>query len=225
VAILFDLDDTLLDHAGAFRAGAEALYASVRPPVPLDEFVAAWYGSLQRHFERYLAGELTYDEQRLVRVRDVIDASLSDDEAERVFATYLDAYENAWALFPDVEPLLRGLEGHRLGIVTNGQVLQQRKKLERTGLLERFACVVISEEAGVSKPNAAVFHKACALLGEDPGRSVYVGDRYDIDAVGARRAGLCGVWLDRHRTAGAQHERPFIHSFDELAALVSTLKL
>jgi putative hydrolase of the HAD superfamily len=82
-------------------------------------------------------------------------------------------------------------------VISNGQAAQQRSKLERTGILDRFDRVLISEECGCAKPNAAIFHRACSMVDESPQQSVYVGDLYDVDAVAARAAGLTGIWLDR----------------------------
>ncbi len=50
---------------------------------------------------------------------------------------------------------------------------------------------------GVGKPDRRVFTEACRLLGTAPARTVYVGDELEVDALGARSAGLRGVWLDR----------------------------
>src|SRR6185436_19800938 len=108
--------------------------------------------------------------QRWARVRDVIDSSLSDVEADQVFDIYLAAYEEAWALFPDVLTCLDGLAGYRLGIITNGQVHQQRLKVQRLGVSNRFECLVISEGFGVAKPSPGIFHRACAEIGERPSR-------------------------------------------------------
>jgi putative hydrolase of the HAD superfamily len=120
---------------------------------------------------------------------------------------------------------LDGLSDCQLGIVTNGQGNQQRLKLERTGIRDRFDCVVISEEHGKAKPHPALFQRACSYLGQEPGRSVFVGDIYELDAIGARRAGLVGVWLDRAVTVGLEHTAPIIHSLGELAAVVRRVQL
>ena len=221
MAVFFDLDDTLLDHASALRAGAGALYDRVQPSLPFDAFLAHWTASLARHYDRYLAGELSYEQQRWERVREVVDATLSDAAADGVFRTYLEAYEAAWSLFPDVQTTLIRLSGHRLGIITNGQAGQQRRKLEETGLLARVECVVISEECGFAKPNPEIFLKACSVLSDAPDSSVYVGDRYDVDAVGARKAGLTGIWLDRGRSATSDHEPPIITTLRELPSLLA----
>lgn len=102
MAVFFDLDDTLLDQASASLAGAGALYELVQPSVPFDAFVRQWTASLAHHYDRYLAGELSYEQQRRERVREVVDPTVSDAAADHVFRTYLEAYEAAWSLFPDV---------------------------------------------------------------------------------------------------------------------------
>jgi len=219
--ILFDLDDTLMDDGAAERSAATYLHKRVETPLSVEEFVSQWSMALRRHFDRYLAGEVSFQGQRRDRVRELIDSSLSDEIADRIFADYHASYEAGWALFPDAVPCLNGLPGFRLGLITNGQRDQQRRKLVRTGILDRFECVLISEECGCSKPDPAIFIRACASVGELPESSVYVGDRYDIDAQAARRAGLHGIWLDRKRTGNASHTPPIIGSLGELLTAIA----
>jgi len=225
VTILFDLDDTLLDHRHACEQGARVLHQQAGVSAPADEFITRWQASLQRQFDRYLAGELSYQQQRLARVREIVDSGLSDAEAEHWFEIYLRAYEASWALFPDVLPALAQLPDARVGIITNGQGAQQRRKLAQTGLLEKCACVVISEEVGSAKPEVAIFHHACERLGVAPEATVFVGDRYDVDAQAAKRAGMRGVWLDRHGRATRAHEAPILRSLDGLPDLVAQFAL
>ncbi len=223
MVVLFDIDETLLDHRTTERAAATALHRIAMVTRPVGDFVAAWSDALERHFRRYLAGELSYEDQRRARVREVVDATLDDEAADRLLMHYLDAYLAGSTLFPDVLPCLDRLArgGHRLGIISNGQSDHQRTKLTRCGIADRFEHILISEECGHHKPAPEIFAQACARMGEPPARAVYVGDRYDVDAEGARRAGLRGIWLDRHARAGAEHEAPIISSLDELdAALI-----
>ena len=140
-----------------------------------------------------------------------------------MFATYIQAYEQGWCLFPDVEECLDALADHRLGVITNGQRDQQVTKLKRTGILHRFDCVVVPSDCGLPKPESAMFHHACSLADVSSKQAVYVGDAYDVDALAARRAGLVGVWLDRSGTARGEHAPPVIGSLTDLPALVRTL--
>jgi putative hydrolase of the HAD superfamily len=183
-----------------------------------EDFAVAWSEALERHFQRYLAGELSYDEQRRARVRETVGGSLTDPEVDRLLAVYLDAYLAGAALFPDVLPCLDALAHHRLGIVSNGNTAHQTTKLVRTGIADRFHCILISESCGHAKPSPEIFLQACARAGEPPSRAVHVGDRYDLDAEGARRAGLRGIWLDRSRRRGAEQKPPIISSLLELVA-------
>jgi putative hydrolase of the HAD superfamily len=218
--VFFDIDDTLLDHAAAARAGAMALHRNIGAQVPVEQFVSDWAAALDRNFPRYLAGELSFQGQRRQRIREVVDAELTDEAADAVFLGYQEAYEAAWALFPDVLPCLETLSNGRVGVISNGQVEQQCQKLKHTGIEARFECIVISEECGWSKPSPEIFLEACRRIGVSPAESVYVGDRYDIDAEGARRAGLTGVWLDRLHARTTSHESPIIGTLDGLAGLL-----
>jgi len=218
--ILFDIDDTLVDHTVAANTGARVLHESVGSSLPLPEFLARWGDALERHFERYLRGELTFQGQRRERAREVVDPTLIDAHADRVFATYQEAYEAAWSLFPDVGACLDRLSSsHSLGVISNGEAQQQRSKLTKTGIAQRFSCILISEECGYAKPSREIFLRACELAGEPPTNVVYVGDRYDVDAEGARAAGLAGVWLDRRARATTDHVPPLIRGLDELCSL------
>jgi len=121
MAVFFDIDDTLLDHEAAARAGAAALHRSLAAAAPVEQFVAAWAAALDRNFPRYLAGELTFQGQRRERIREVVDGGLTDEAADSVFAGYQQAYEAAWTLFPDVLPCLDALSHGRVGIISNGK--------------------------------------------------------------------------------------------------------
>jgi putative hydrolase of the HAD superfamily len=195
--ILFDVDDTLLDDATATREAVDALREHLELGVPVLEFRTRWFDSLRRHFARYITGQVDFQEQRRARIRDALAADLSDLDADEIFDVYLSVYEQKWALFADVLPCLDALGAHRLGIVSNGNAQQQRRKLSRLGIVDRFSCVVVSEDCGWAKPDARIFARACELGNATPPNVVHVGDRRDIDALGAARAGLRAVWLDR----------------------------
>jgi putative hydrolase of the HAD superfamily len=224
--ILFDIDDTLLDHTAAANAGARRLHHSVSSALPVDAFLTHWGHALERHFDRFLAGELTFQGQRRARVREVVDRTLTDAAADEVFALHQAEYEAAWSLFPDVRECLDQLgSSHSLGVISNGDAQQQRRKLAQTGIADRFACILISEECGHAKPSKEIFLRACAIARVPAANAVYVGDRYDVDAQGARAAGLTGVWLDRRARATADHAPPLIQSLADLAPLLEARAL
>jgi putative hydrolase of the HAD superfamily len=218
--VLFDVDDTLLDDAGASRRAVDALHARLDPSLPQGEFRTRWFESSHYHFTRYLTGQVDFQEQRRARVRDALGADLSDADADDTFDIYLKVYEQSWMLFPDVLPCLDALGGtHRLGIVSNGNARQQRFKLSRLGIVDRFSCVVLSEDCGWAKPDPRIFARACELGDAIPPNVIHVGDRLDIDALGAVRAGLRAVWLDRRDSALDGQSSPDVTRITTLADL------
>ncbi|XVQ09194.1 HAD family hydrolase [Spirillospora sp. CA-255316] len=200
-AVLFDLDGTLFDH-GAAAAGAAAASLPEADPA----YVARrWIELEDLVYERYLAGELSFAEQRRVRITMLAaELGLGDWDASRAdawIAGYLERYEERWSVFADVAGCLDALAALPgppvLGIITNGNGDQQRAKIAGIGLAGRFPHLVISEEAGAAKPAPEIFHLACRTAGAAAARTAYVGDRLATDALGARAAGLRGIWLDR----------------------------
>ncbi|MFF4323154.1 HAD family hydrolase [Streptomyces sp. NPDC001568] len=201
-AVLWDIDDTLFDYTGADTTGfARHLVEEglgERHGSPADA-LARWRRLTERHWARFAAGEVTFPGQRQDRVRDFLgEPALTAGQADAWFDRYVRHYRAAWALFPDVLPVLDTLAGaYRHGVLTNSSLANQDPKLRRLGLRERFEVLVCAAELGVSKPEAAAFLSACEALGLPPDEVAYVGDQPEIDARGARDAGLTAVWLDR----------------------------
>lgn len=199
--IFFDIDDTLLDNRGAERAAAmdfHRLHTDIFPMSP-EEFAVRWRAATEKHVRRYLLGELSFQGQRRERLKELFAPRvlLSDAEADHLFQSYLISYERNWKLFSDVETCFDQLAGTRLGIISNGESYQQRKKLIVTGLTDRFSIITISEEIGLSKPNPKIFIEACRAAKVNPSDCWHIGDDLNADAQGSLSAGLHGVWLNR----------------------------
>jgi len=72
----------------------------------LVEFLLAWYPAQESHYARYYAGEISFQDQRRERLREVTDPTLAEDAADRIFALFSDAYEANWTLFKAAVPCL-----------------------------------------------------------------------------------------------------------------------
>ncbi len=218
--IFFDVDDTLLDNATAQRQAARKFARHFYDVLGIDAdaFVVQWHDVIARHYVRYLAGEISFQEQRRGRIREFFGPQLSDLEADDLFEVYLTYYEESWALFPDVVPALNSLADFKLGVITNGNPRQQRKKLQRFGIRDYFAVVITPEDAGVSKPHPQIFAHACECVGVCSADCLYVGDQLETDAQAARSAGLVSVWLNRDITTMSVPDIDVIHTLTALRA-------
>ena len=115
--VLFDLDDTLFAHR---RAVEDGVVAHLRTTGLLDsgldgaEEARRWSALEERHYTRYLEGELDYLGQRRARATDFLEpygvTFETDGDAELWFETYLHQYRAAWQLHDDAIPALRALD-------------------------------------------------------------------------------------------------------------------
>jgi putative hydrolase of the HAD superfamily len=200
--VIFDIDGTLVDHLGAQRTALTRLHETLEEAkrVSFDEFAATWQRETERYMEQYLAGKITFIQQRLLRVKAVFDFLgewVTDERAMIVFRTYLAAYEGSWQLYDDVLPCLDSFGEYRLAVISNGDSGQQRRKLARMGIASRFESVVVSGDLGVSKPHPGVFERSLHELGVPAGEAIYVGDNLEADALGAQEVGMWAIWLAR----------------------------
>ncbi|MGO3885062.1 MAG: HAD family hydrolase [Mycetocola sp.] len=203
--VLFDLDDTLLDHRSAVERGLLS-HITDGPHrisgVDAQRAIGHWHELEHRHYHRYLSGELSMIEQRRARAVDFVSefrSAPTDAEADGWFDAYFERYRTSWTLFDDAIPTLDALDeaGYRIGLITNGEEDYQRVKLNRLGLSDRFEHPVFSGAEGVAKPDRVIFDRAVERYGVAPENAIYVGDRLRTDAIGAAQAGLTGVWLTR----------------------------
>jgi len=233
--VLFDLDDTLFAHRESVELGIHAHRTALGGPFaeadPLTEF-ARWNALEEEHYHRYLAGELDFHGQRRARARGFVapyGIELDDESAEAWFESYLVEYERSWALHDDVSACFAAIAPRTLGIITNGDLTFQSAKIVGTGLDAEIPLdhVVASGDVGVAKPDARIFELAAERFGASAAEACYVGDRLHTDAIGAARAGLLGVWIDRkgvatdeQRSEAAAEGVPVIRTLAELPALL-----
>ncbi|MEV6330977.1 HAD family hydrolase [Streptomyces sp. NPDC051909] len=224
-AVLWDIDDTIFDYAGADRAGMRAHLAAeglLGRYGSVEDALARWKELTELHWRRYEAGGGDWQEQRRGRVRDFLGRpGLTAGEADDWFERYVVHYEAAWELFPDTVPVLDLLaDDYRHGVLSNSSLHNQDHKLRALGVRDRFEAVVCAVELGVAKPAPEAFHAACTALDLRPCEVAYVGDHPDIDARGADGAGLTGIWLDRADTGG----RPDLKRITSLRQLPALLR-
>jgi putative hydrolase of the HAD superfamily len=123
-------------------------------------------------------------------------------------------------ILPGTREALDRIRGeHAIAVISNadGKI---DAVLRRTGIADRFASITDSGNVGHEKPHPAIFEAALREMKASPSESLYVGDVYSVDYVGARQAGMQAVLFD---VAGAYREREFPR-VESLAGLEGWLK-
>lgn len=85
--------------------------------------------------------------------------------------------------------------GLRLAVVSNSDG-RAEEALAAVGILDQFEFVIDSQLVGVEKPDPRIFRIALERMGLEPAEGLYVGDIYEVDVIGARRAGLDVILMD-----------------------------
>jgi putative hydrolase of the HAD superfamily len=195
-AVLFDLDDTLYDQRqwldGAWKAVAgRAGEWGAADPVALE---AALRAAADDGSDRggIIDNALVAVQASAVPVAPLVAAFRAHEP------TRLDPY-------PGVATALQTLADRvPLGLISDGDPLVQRAKLQALGLGVYFTTLVFSDEYGRAhrKPDPLPFQVAIGALGVDPGDAVYVGDRPAKDVAGPAAVGMrairvrTGEWCD-----------------------------
>jgi len=128
-------------------------------------------------------------------------------------------FKTKLVLFDDVIPALKDLKSRELilGLISNVE-RDLTTTMNELGLPSWLDIVVTSLDAGFSKPQPEIFKEAIGRARVQPSQAVYVGDQYQIDCVGAERAGMKGILIDRGGYFQDITDCPRIQSLVELAA-------
>jgi phosphoglycolate phosphatase len=177
LAVLFDLDGTLLDTAPDMVGALDELRRENGfAPLPFEEVRAL----------------VSHGSGRLVRL------GFPEADSERLAVLqrrYLEIYAAALSartrLFPGMDAVLAELAARRLalGVVTNKPSWLTEPLLKQLGLRERFACVISGDSLSERKPHPMPLLHAAKLAGAAPEDCLYVGDA-ERDVQAARAAGM-----------------------------------
>ncbi|MDD5127165.1 MAG: HAD family hydrolase [Dehalococcoidales bacterium] len=228
-AVFFDLYHTLvryeppredLQSAALKEFGITAQPADLlRPIVAADEFIyteLARQPMSQRSDEDRMALWARYQQKLLAEAGIPATESLV-----RGLLGKMAQAKMKLVLFDDVAPALTGLKGRglTLGLISNIDK-DMTATLRKLGLLAWLEIIVMSVEVGFSKPQPEIFHEALKRARVAPGEAIFTGDQYQVDALGACRAGLKGVLLDRGYYYKEVNDCPRIRSLNEITSLL-----
>jgi len=203
--IFFDLDNTLFDHNAAERAAHRILFQRYRrrlpPEVDFERWLHTYSEENLRLWKQMSQGVVSPSDLRVQRfthtLRRLGGSALL---AEELAVEYVAIYSSQKFTCPNVVPALEYLGGrYELGILSNGFAEIQGDKLALLGISDYFRYVIYSDSVGAMKPQPEIFDAALAACGHRPAELVYVGDSYEDDVLGAKRAGWHAIFYNPTR--------------------------
>ncbi|MBM3303854.1 MAG: TIGR02253 family HAD-type hydrolase [Candidatus Aenigmarchaeota archaeon] len=186
-AVLFDLDNTLIDFMQMKRKSCEAaVEAMIASGLEMSKGKV-----LEILFELYDKYGIEYGmifQELLKRLTGRVDYRML---AEGVVA-YRKGQAACMRTYPNAKKTLVGLKaaGIKLAIVSDAPSVNGWIRLVELGLQDFFDVVVTLHDTGESKPSPLPFKKAVERLGVSPGECLFVGDWVEKDIKGARALGM-----------------------------------
>lgn len=226
VAILLDLDDTLLNFSDCEREAFKIAFAIVGTNTSDSERIRVWqtYQSISSNYWRHKQNNGLSRQQ-------IIEASLQDTFAvlkrnflnvPQLAQTYWNTFCQTACLNPEVKETIKLLSNdYRLGIVTNGYADSQASRLEASGLASYFQSIVVSEVVGCRKPASEIFNIALKELQVKPFEVLFVGDSLAHDYKGAANAGIDFCYFNQ-RSQSFKDLQPK-YSIEKMSQLIGLL--
>ena len=198
-AILWDVDGTLLDFSAAEKAAIRKLFGEFGLGECTDEMVARYSAINDAYWKRLERSEITKAEVLVGRYRDFFsEIGVDPSLAETFNARYQIALGDTVAYRDDSLEIVKALHGRvKQYVVSNGTVIAQTKKLERSHLGEWMDGIFLSEQLGAEKPSPRFFEQVFAALPDIPKEDMLiVGDSLTSDMQGGLNAGVPTCWYN-----------------------------
>lgn len=216
-AILFDLDETLLDRTTSLQRFVTAQHAAfpALQHIPLETYV-------HRFIELDAYGHTWKDfvYRKLIIENDVV--TLTEQE---LLDDYLVNFARFCVGFPYLRATLEELSaaGYRLGVITNGPTPFQERNFAALGVADLFEVVTVSAAVNLRKPDPAIFAYTLAQMKLPAHAALYVGDNPKADIAGAKAAGMRAIWRANPRWPKCDAADAVVHELNELPGLVASL--
>jgi HAD superfamily hydrolase (TIGR01549 family) len=215
-ALLFDLCDTLVTlnfsklptvavNGQAIRSTSGLIYAILQesyPQITFEKFYSVLIETTrQLHLIRDEGLMEVTSEHRFEKILERLGLHQTPETKgllNRMISTHTDQIVQMME-FPESHRLFLKTchERYRFGIVSNfDHAATVYRVLERQGVRDLFEEILISAEVGWRKPRREIFQAALDRMRLDPADTLFIGDRQEIDVVGAKQIGMAAAWLN-----------------------------
>ncbi len=211
-AVLFDLDDTLIDFKRSEGISLRKCYAKYFHHLVSWDAFYVHYASINRALWN-LAEEGKIPTSAIADLRFL---QLADLYQIPFLPEIVQYYEGQLILNSHwnegAEELLDTLKTRKVPVafITNGFTHLQRDKQKKLGLSRYSQIMVVSEECGVAKPHPKIFQTALDLIKSHPSRTLMIGDSLTSDGQGAKNVNMPFCWYNPHKLPNPSDWQPDI---------------
>lgn len=225
--LLWDIDGTLLNFQMAEREAMKKCFEILNLGTCTDEMIARYSQINRKYWEMLERGEITKPEVLIGRFQEFFRLEgLPSDRAEAFNEEYQVRLGDTVCFCDNGYELVKSLRGKvKQYAVTNGTKVAQDRKLTKSGLIDLFDGVFISEEVGVEKPGIGFFEHVWKCIGEyDRSEVMIIGDSLTSDMQGGNNAGIVCCWYNPGHAENQKDVRVDVE-IDDLQKLPGILEM
>jgi putative hydrolase of the HAD superfamily len=232
-AIVFDVDDTIYDQQQPFKNAVNQVFPCVK-----NEDMHQLYIRFRHHsdvtFPKVMANEWTLEYMRYYRIdeslKDLNYSTVSQKDGLIFQKIYEHELDNI-TMHSEVKKVLSFLKEQKIpmGIITNGPTDHQYKKVKQLRLEDWVPTnnIIISQSTGFQKPEKEIFELAAKEFNMEAQHTLYVGDSFENDIIGARNGGWKSLWFNHRLRKMPKNETAChlkeVRSFDGLFSAIENL--
>ena len=186
--VLFDLDNTLYDVRQYFKGAFQELAAYISRKHPISQRTAC---QVLKDIWKQKTSMYPYLFNDVVKV-----LNLDEREVKKMIDIF-NLHEGKLQPYPHLLSMMKKLkkQGCKLGIVTDGTIQRQKRKVRSLRIRRFFDAVVFTKELGGSKQSILPFQKVLHDLHGDSSHTFFVGDNPSLDFQGPKKLGIVTMRL------------------------------
>lgn len=222
-AVLFDLDDTLLDRDKAvdvmFSIILERCYKNIEE-VQEDNMLQKL--KMLFSFKQYDNRGYSNKTRVLNDFFDEYPPTFRIPNSE-IIDFWNTNFPNCFSLDSSIKDVIKKVRSHvKTAIVTNGGTQVQKAKIMKTNLDLFFEVIIVSDEVGIAKPDPGIFELALNRLDVSPESTLFVGDNLEKDIGGCQSAKIKGIWYNPNNRKNCTTVKPFaeINNLQEILTYI-----
>ena len=212
--IFFDLDHTLWD----FDKNSDLTFFKILKKndisIDVSKFLNCYHPVNRKYWEMYRENKVSKADLRYYRLSDTfkkLNYDINDDIINQLAIDYIEHLSDFNHLIPETLTILELLKSkYKMHIITNGFKEVQKRKLQKSDLIQYFETVTISEDVGVKKPHKLIFNHALTAANANVESSIMIGDNFNADILGALGVGMKAIYYDFHNTNEQERENVII---------------
>jgi putative hydrolase of the HAD superfamily len=194
--IAFDADDTLWVNESIYRGVETRFVESLRDHLPEQAISSQLYETEMRNLPIFGYGAKSFMLSMIETAVELTNGSVSSQEIQQIIAMGKEMLTRPVQLLDEVEPVLARLQGvYTLMVLTKGDLLDQRSKIERSGLSHFFQHVEI-----VSDKKPETYRQIVARYGLQPEEFVMIGNSLRSDILPALEIGAYAIHIPHQIT-------------------------